>query len=209
MHEKGNVTHIVVKVSLAQALYSTLTQEQVDCIFREAALAAADARIPLAHVAAEESGMGVIEVKVVKVDFVSKDTYCGQGEEYGIFVVTKPVGHICDAFPTTRTSTTTVQFIFSPHPRDRKSTCHTKFIVDSSIKAGEPHGAIGSVEEPTLVTVNSSMHHPSINFISVTGGPAMVKSTHSSGKSRRILKTLIQSIVDLIVTFVPCGCWSR
>ena len=195
MHKKENETRVVVKVSLAQTLYSTCTQDQVDCIFREADLAAADALIPLAHVAAEESDMGAIEVKVVKVNFVSEDTYCiDEGEESGIFVMTKPVGHICEAFPLK----TYNGVIFFPHPRNKKSTCQTKIILDASIKAGAPHGVIGSVGDPTLVIVNTSMHYPSINFISVTGGSAMVKSTYSSGKSRRMLKTLLQSIVDLM-----------
>jgi acetaldehyde dehydrogenase/alcohol dehydrogenase len=210
MHKKRNETHIVVKVSLAQTLYSTFTQEQVDCIFREAALAAADARTPLAHVAAEESGMVVIEAKVVKIKFVSKGTYCGlidDGEEHGIFVTTKPISLSCKAFPTTRTHTTTIQFIsfktydgviFSSHPRNKTFTCHAKFILDASIKVGAPYGVIGPVEEPTLAILNTPMHHPSINLISATGGTIMVKSTFSSSKSRRILKTFLHSIVDLM-----------
>ena len=200
-----NLDDIVARVKQAQGLYSTYTQEKVDRIFRAAALAAADARIALAQMAVEESGMGVIEDKVIKNHFASEYIYnkyrddktCGiieEDEEYGIIVLAEPVGLICGVVPCTNPTSTTIfkglislktrnGIIFSPHPRTRKSTCHAaKIVLDAAIEAGAPPDIIGFVSEPTLAISNALMRHPSVNLILATGGPAMVKSAYSSGK---------------------------
>lgn len=203
--ESKTLNDLVARVKEAQRIYSTFPQEKVDLIFREAALAAADARIPLAEMAAQESGMGVVEDKVIKNHFASEYIYtkykddktCGileEDEEYGIMVIAEPVGIICGVVPCTNPTSTTIfkalislktrnGIIFSPHPRTKNSTClAAKIVLDAAVKAGAPPGIIGCVEEPTLAISNALMRHPSINLILATGGPAMVKSAYSSGK---------------------------
>ena len=207
MNEQENKTlnDLVARVKKAQTLYSTFTQEQVDNIFREAALAAADARIPLAQMAVQESGMGVVEDKVIKNHFSSEYIFskykntktCGvleEDEEFGIMIIAEPIGIICGVVPCTNPTSTTIfkalislktrnGIIFSPHPRTKKSTCTAaRIVLDAAIKAGAPPDIIGFVEEPTLAISNALMRHPSINLILATGGPAMVKSAYSSGK---------------------------
>jgi acetaldehyde dehydrogenase/alcohol dehydrogenase len=207
INETDNATldDIVAKVKQAQALYSTYTQEQVDRIFRAAALAAADARISLAQMAVEESGMGVVEDKVIKNHFASEYIYnkyrddktCGvieEDDEYGIIVLAEPVGLICGVVPCTNPTSTTIfkalislktrnGIIFSPHPRAKKSTCHAaKIVLDAAVEAGAPPDIIGCVNEPTLAISSALMRHSSVNLILATGGPAMVKSAYSSGK---------------------------
>jgi acetaldehyde dehydrogenase/alcohol dehydrogenase len=168
-------------------------------------LAAADARIALAEMAVDESGMGVFEDKVIKNHFASEYIFnkyrnnktCGvieEDEEYGIFVIAAPVGLICGVVPCTNPTSTTIfkalislktrnGIIFSPHPRTKKSTCHAaKIVLEAAVRAGAPPDIIGFVEEPTLAISNALMRHPSINLILATGGPAMVKSAYSSGK---------------------------
>jgi len=203
--ETKNLNDLVARVKKAQLAYSTFTQEQVDRIFRAAALAAADARIPLAQMAAEESGMGVVEDKVIKNHFSSEYIFtkykdektCGvleEDEEYGIMVIAEPIGIICGVVPCTNPTSTTIfkalislktrnGIIFSPHPRTKASTCHAaKIVLDAAIEAGAPPDIIGFVEEPTLPVSNALMRHPDIDLILATGGPAMVKSAYSSGK---------------------------
>jgi acetaldehyde dehydrogenase/alcohol dehydrogenase len=203
--ETKTLNDLVARVKKAQTLYSTFTQEQVDRIFREAALAAADARIPLAQMAAQESGMGVIEDKVIKNHFSSEYIFskykdektCGVlevDEEYGIMIIAEPIGILCGVVPCTNPTSTTIfkalislktrnGIIFSPHPRTKKSTCHAaKLVLDAAVRAGAPPDIIGFVEEPTLAISNALMRHPNINLILATGGPAMVKSAYSSGK---------------------------
>ncbi len=199
------VNALVARVKKAQEIYSTFTQEQVDKIFREAALAAADARIPLAQMAVEESGMGVVEDKVIKNHFSSEYIYnkykdektCGVLEEdieYGTMLIAEPVGIICGVIPCTNPTSTAIfkalislktrnGIIFSPHPRTKKSTCYAaKIVLDAAVAAGAPKDIIGYVEEPTMPISNALMHHPAISLILATGGPAMVKSAYSSGK---------------------------
>lgn len=196
---------LVARVNEAQKTYSTFSQEQVDKIFREAALAAADARIPLAQMAAEESGMGIVEDKVIKNHFASEYIYnkykdektCGileEDEEYGTMTIAEPVGVICGVVPCTNPTSTTIfkalislktrnGIIFSPHPRAKKSTCFAaKIVLDAAVAAGAPEDIIGFVTEPTLPISNALMRHPGINLILATGGPGMVKSAYSSGK---------------------------
>ena len=196
---------LVEKVKKAQKEFSSFTQEKVDLIFREAALAAADARIPLAQMAAQESGMGVIEDKVIKNHFSSEYIYnkykddktCGildRDDEYGTMTIAEPVGLICGVVPCTNPTSTTIfkalislktrnGIIFSPHPRTKKSTNYTaKLVLEAAVKAGAPPDIIGCVEAPTLEISNALMRHPDINLILATGGPSMVKAAYSSGK---------------------------
>jgi acetaldehyde dehydrogenase/alcohol dehydrogenase len=203
--DRKALNDIVTKVKQAQALYSTFTQEQVDRIFWEAALAAADACITLAEMFVDESGMGVIEDKVIENHFASEYIYnkykddktCGvieEDEEYGISVIAEPGGLICGIIPCTNPTSTPIfkalillktrnGIIFLLHPLTKKSTCHAaKIVLDAAIRAGAPPGIIGFVEEPTLAILNALMCHPSVNLILATGGLAMVKSAYSSGK---------------------------
>lgn len=203
--DNETVNALVARVKKAQEIYSTFTQEQVDKIFREAALAAADARIPLSQMAVEESGMGVVEDKVIKNHFSSEYIYnkykdektCGileEDEEYGTMLIAEPVGIICGVIPCTNPTSTAIfkalislktrnGIIFSPHPRTKKSTCYAaKLVHDAAVAAGAPKDIIGYVEEPTLPISNALMRHSAVSLILATGGPAMVKSAYSSGK---------------------------
>ena len=196
---------LAARVKRAQELYSTFTQEQVDRIFCSAALAAVDARIPLAVMAAEETGMGVVEDKVVKNHFASEYIYnaykdektCGVlevDEAGGTMTIAEPIGLICGIVPTTNPTSTTIfkalislktrnGIIFSPHPRARKSTCAAaKLVLDAAVAAGAPADIIGWIDNPSIDLSNAVMHHPAVNLILATGGPAMVKAAYSSGK---------------------------
>ncbi|HEY1810644.1 MAG TPA: bifunctional acetaldehyde-CoA/alcohol dehydrogenase [Acidobacteriaceae bacterium] len=193
------------RVQAAQQKYATFSQQQVDLIFRSAALAAADARIPLAKMAAEETGMGVVEDKVVKNHFASEYIYnkykdektCGVVEvddEHGILTIAEPVGVICGIIPTTNPTSTTIfkalislktrnGIVFSPHPRAKRSTCAAaRLVLEAAVAAGAPADIIGWIEEPTLELSNALMRHPAINLILATGGPGMVRAAYSSGK---------------------------
>lgn len=196
---------LVARTKAAQQKFANFTQEQVDYIFRSAALAAADARIPLARMAFEETGMGVMEDKVIKNHFASEYIYnkykddktCGilsEEPEYGIFTVAEPVGLICAIVPTTNPTSTAIfkalislktrnGVIFSPHPRAKRSTCEAaRIVLDAAVKAGAPKDIIGWIDEPTVELSNALMHHDDINLILATGGPGMVKAAYSSGK---------------------------
>ena len=196
---------LVARTLAAQKAYANFSQEKVDFIFRAAALAAADARIPLAKMAAEESGMGVMEDKVIKNHFASEYIYnkykdektCGileQDEEFGTMTIAEPLGVICGVVPCTNPTSTTIfkaliclktrnAIIFSPHPRTKKSTCSAaKIVLDAAVAAGAPPNIIAYVEEPTLLLSDALMHHPDVNLILATGGPGMVKAAYSSGK---------------------------
>ena len=205
MSELEELDALVSRVQAAQKIFATFSQDQVDTIFRAAALAAADARIPMAKMAAEESGMGVIEDKVIKNHFASEYIYnkykddktCGileVDEEMGIMTVAEPIGTICGVVPCTNPTSTTVfkaliclktrnGIVFSPHPRTKKSTYFAaKIVLDAAVAAGAPDDIIGCVEEPTLAISNTLMHHPKIDLILATGGPSMVKAAYSSAK---------------------------
>ncbi len=196
---------LIARVAQAQARFATYSQEQVDRIFRDAAFAAADARIPLAMAAAEETGMGVIEDKVIKNHFASEYIYnkykdeptCGileEDEEGGTITIAEPVGVICGIVPTTNPTSTAIfkalislktrnGIIFSPHPRARKATCAAaKLVLDAAVAAGAPANIIGWIDEPSVELSNALMRHPDINLILATGGPGMVKAAYSSGK---------------------------
>ena len=196
---------LVERVKKAQREYANFTQEQVDKIFRAAALAAADARIPLAKMAVTESGMGIVEDKVIKNHFASEYIYnaykdektCGvlsEDDTFGTITIAEPIGIICGIVPTTNPTSTAIfkslislktrnAIIFSPHPRAKDATNKAADIVlQAAIAAGAPKDLIGWIDQPSVELSNALMHHPDINLILATGGPGMVKAAYSSGK---------------------------
>ena len=202
--EHQKLDAVIKQVQAAQKIYATFTQEQVDNIFRAAALAANEARIPLARLAVEETGMGVIEDKVIKNHFASEYVYnkyksektCGRieyDEAFGIIKIAEPVGIIAGIVPTTNPTSTAIfksllalktrnGIIFSPHPRAKKSTvAAAKVVLEAAEKAGAPKGIIGWIEEPSVAQSQYLMSNPAINMILATGGPGMVKAAYSSG----------------------------
>ena len=187
----------------AQKVFATYTQEQVDKIFFEAAMAANAQRIPLAKAAVTETGMGIVEDKVIKNHYASeyifnayKDTKtCGVIEEdkaFGIKKIAEPIGLIAAVIPTTNPTSTAIfktllalktrnAIIISPHPRAKDSTIQAaKIVLDAAVKAGAPEGIIGWIDEPSLELTNEVMKEADI--ILATGGPGMVKAAYSSGK---------------------------
>ena len=203
--EMSMLDSIVDKVKAAQRIYATYTQEQVDKIFRAAANAAAQNRIPLSKMAVEETGMGVMEDKVIKNQFASEYIYnqykdtktCGtlsDDDAFGYRQVAEPIGVIAGIVPTTNPTSTAIfksllalktrnGIVFSPHPRAKKCTIEAARIVrDAAVEAGAPEGIIGWIDNPTMPLSNALMHHPHINLILATGGPGMVKAAYSSGK---------------------------
>ncbi|MEO3960469.1 aldehyde dehydrogenase family protein [Chromobacterium piscinae] len=196
---------LVARVKKAQAAFAQFTQEQVDHIFRSAALAAADARIPLARMAVSETGMGVMEDKVIKNHFASEYIYnkykdektCGvlsEDDTFGTITIAEPIGVLCGIVPTTNPTSTAIfkalislktrnGIIFSPHPRARRSTCEAaRLVLEAAVAAGAPQDIIGWIDEPSVALSNQLMHHPDVNLILATGGPGMVKAAYSSGK---------------------------
>ena len=205
LQEQQYIDALVNKVSEAQKIYATYSQEQVDHIFRRVALKLSSLRIPLAKMAVEETGMGVVEDKVIKNHFASEYIYnkfkncktCGVLEEdkaNGILKVAEPLGVIAGVIPTTNPTSTAIfkslialktrnGIIFSPHPRAKKCTVETaRLILEEAVKAGAPENIIGWIEEPTILKTQELMKHPKIDCILATGGPGMVKSAYSSGK---------------------------
>ncbi|MCD7885701.1 MAG: bifunctional acetaldehyde-CoA/alcohol dehydrogenase [Lachnospiraceae bacterium] len=187
----------------AQRIFATYTQEQVDKIFKAAATAADKARIPLAKMAVAETGMGVVEDKVIKNHYASEYIYnaykntktCGVVEEdatYGIKKIAEPIGLIAAVIPTTNPTSTAIfktlislktrnAIIISPHPRAKKSTIEAaKVVLEAAVKAGAPEGIIGWIDVPSLELTNLVMREADI--ILATGGPGMVKAAYSSGK---------------------------
>ncbi len=196
---------LVARVKAAQEVFASYSQAQVDEIFRAASLAAADARIPLAMMAAEETGMGVAEDKVIKNHFASEYIYnkyrdektCGvlsEDEAFGTMTIAEPVGIVCGIVPTTNPTSTAIfkaliclktrnGIIFSPHPRARRSTCEAaRIVLEAAVKAGAPADIIGWIAEPSVDASNALMRHDDIALILATGGPGMVKAAYSSGK---------------------------
>ena len=187
----------------AQEIFATYTQEQVDKIFTAAAIAANQARIPLAKQAVAETGMGIVEDKVIKNHFASEYIYntyrdtktCGVIEEdkaYGIKKVAEPIGVIAAVIPTTNPTSTAIfksllalktrnGIIISPHPRAKASTiAAAKTVLEAAVKAGAPEHIIGWIDIPSLDLTNMVMKEADI--ILATGGPGMVKAAYSSGK---------------------------
>ncbi|CDG35137.1 bifunctional acetaldehyde-CoA/alcohol dehydrogenase [Acetivibrio thermocellus] len=187
----------------AQSVYATYTQEQVDKIFFEAAMAANKMRIPLAKMAVEETGMGVVEDKVIKNHYASEYIYnaykntktCGVIEEdpaFGIKKIAEPLGVIAAVIPTTNPTSTAIfktlialktrnAIIISPHPRAKNSTIEAaKIVLEAAVKAGAPEGIIGWIDVPSLELTNLVMREADV--ILATGGPGLVKAAYSSGK---------------------------
>ena len=196
---------VIDRVKTAQEVFATYTQEQVDKIFAAVALAANNARIPLAKMAVEETGMGIVEDKVIKNHFAAEEIYnkyrdaktCGIIERdatNGLTKVAEPLGVIAGIIPTTNPTSTTIfkvlialktrnGIIFSPHPRAKKCTIATaKLLLDAAVKAGAPEHIIGWIDEPSVEMSKHLMEHEGISMILATGGPGMVKSAYSSGK---------------------------
>ncbi|MBE6841458.1 MAG: bifunctional acetaldehyde-CoA/alcohol dehydrogenase [Ruminococcus sp.] len=192
-----------VRVRAAQKEFSTFTQEQVDKIFKAAAVAANKMRIPLAKMAVEETGMGIVEDKVIKNNYAAEHIYnaykdtktCGVIEEdkaYGIKKVAEPIGVIAAVIPTTNPTSTAIfktmlalktrnGIIISPHPRAKKCTIEAaKVVLEAAVAAGAPEGLISWIDVPSLEMTNLVMKEADI--ILATGGPGMVKAAYSSGK---------------------------
>ncbi|MBR3134643.1 MAG: bifunctional acetaldehyde-CoA/alcohol dehydrogenase [Clostridia bacterium] len=191
------------KVREAQEIFATYSQEQVDKIFKAASIAANSARISLAKMAVEETGMGVIEDKVIKNHYAAEYIYnkyrnektCGIIEEdksFGIKKIAEPIGVIAAVIPTTNPTSTSIfktlislktrnGIIISPHPRAKKSTIEAaRIVLEAAVKAGAPENIIAWIDVPSLELTNYLMQ--SADIILATGGPGMVKSAYSSGK---------------------------
>ncbi len=198
-----NLESLIERVKQAQKEFASYTQEQVDKIFLAAAMAANQARIPLAKMAVEETGMGLVEDKIIKNHYAAEYIYnkykddktCGVIEEdkaYGIKRIAEPIGLIAAVIPTTNPTSTAIfktlialktrnGIIISPHPRAKKSTIEaSRIILEAAVKAGAPEGIIGWIDVPSLEFTNTLMK--SADTILATGGPGMVKSAYSSGK---------------------------
>ena len=193
----------IARVRKAQKVFATYTQEQVDKIFFEAAVAANKMRIPLAKLAVEETGMGIVEDKIIKNHYASEYIYnaykntrtCGvieEDKEYGTIRIAEPLGLIAAVIPTTNPTSTAIfktlislktrnGIIISPHPRAKKSTiAAAKVVLDAAVKAGAPEGIIDWIDVPSLEMTNLIMKEADV--ILATGGPGMVKAAYSSGK---------------------------
>ena len=191
------------RVRAAQREFATYTQEQVDKIFFAAAMAANKARIPLAKMAVEETGMGLVEDKIIKNHYAAEYIYnaykntktCGVIEEdkaYGIKKIAEPLGVIAAVIPTTNPTSTAIfktliclktrnGIIISPHPRAKKSTtAAAKIVLDAAVAAGAPEGIISWIDAPSLDMTKLLMKEA--DTILATGGPGMVKAAYSSGK---------------------------
>ena len=197
------LTERIKQLREAQKKFATYTQEQVDEIFRQAALAANHNRIKLAKLAVEETGMGIVEDKVVKNNFAAEYIYnqyknmktCGVLEEdktSGITKVAEPIGVISAIVPTTNPTSTAIfkclialktrnAIIISPHPRAKNATIEAaRIVLEAAVKAGAPEGIIGWIDQPSVELSQNVMRESDI--ILATGGPAMVKAAYSSGR---------------------------
>ncbi|MDD6049965.1 MAG: bifunctional acetaldehyde-CoA/alcohol dehydrogenase [Clostridiales bacterium] len=193
----------IARTRKAQQAYASYTQEQVDRIFLAAASAANKARIPLAKMAVEETGMGVVEDKVIKNNYAAEYIYnaykdtktCGVIEEdtaYGIRKIAEPIGVIAAVIPTTNPTSTAIfkclialktrnAIIISPHPRAKSCTiAAAKLVLEAAVAAGAPEDIINWIDVPSLEMTNTVMREADI--ILATGGPGMVKAAYSSGK---------------------------
>ena len=187
----------------AQKEFATFNQEKVDKIFFAAAIAANKMRIPLAKMAVRETGMGVVEDKVIKNHYAAEYIYnayrntktCGiieEDKEFGIQKIAEPIGVIAAVIPTTNPTSTAIfktllalktrnGIIISPHPRAKKSTIEAaKVVLKAAVEAGAPEGIIDWIDVPSLDLTNMVMKE--CDIILATGGPGMVKAAYSSGK---------------------------
>ncbi len=194
---------LLARVRKAQEEFAEFPQEKVDAIFRAAAIAANQARIPLAKMAVAETGMGVVEDKVIKNHFASEYIYnayrdtktCGvieRNESMGTMRIAEPIGVIAAVIPTTNPTSTAIfktlitlktrnGIIISPHPRAKESTiAAAKIVAEAAYQAGAPEGLIGWIDKPSLDMTNTVMRYSDI--ILATGGPGMVNAAYSSGK---------------------------
>lgn len=207
---KGNAENsilddLISKAQKAQKIYAAFSQEKVDEIFKACAIAINSRRIPLAKMACEETGMGIVEDKVIKNHFASEYIYnkykhtktCGIIDEdmaMGIKKVAEPIGVIAGVVPTTNPTSTAAfkslitlktrnAIVISPHPRAKKCTTEVcKIINQVAVENGAPDGLVGCIEEPTVELSAALMKHPKINLILATGGHGMVREAYSSGK---------------------------
>ncbi|MDR2777838.1 MAG: bifunctional acetaldehyde-CoA/alcohol dehydrogenase [Rickettsiales bacterium] len=195
---------LVAGVRRAQSIFATYGQEQVDEIFRHVALRMCGERIPLAKMAVEETGMGIVEDKVIKNHFAAEYIYnkykntktCGVVERdsaHGIIKLACPIGVIAGIIPTTNPTSTAIfkglialktrnGIVVSPHPRAKKCTVETlRIMLKTAVEAGAPENIIGWIEEPTVELSGALMSHRGVDLILATGGPSMVKAAYSSG----------------------------
>ena len=193
----------IARCRKAQAEYATFTQEQVDKIFLAAASAANKMRIPLARLAVSETGMGVVEDKVIKNHYASEYIYnaykhektCGVLEEdpsFGIQKIAEPIGVVAAVIPTTNPTSTAIfksliclktrnGIIISPHPRAKECTiAAARVVLEAAVEAGAPEGIISWIDQPSLELTSQVMHEADLTL--ATGGPGMVRSAYSSGK---------------------------
>lgn len=205
MSTPETIDGLVARVRAAQTVFADFTQEQVDAVFHQAAAAVTARRIQLAKMAVEETGMGLLEDKVIKNHFASEYIYnkykdsktCGiitDDPVSGYREVAAPIGIIAGIIPTTNPTSTAIfkallslktrnGIIFAPHPRAWRSTrAAARIIMEAAREAGAPDGIIACVEEPTPALTQYLMRHPGVNLILATGGPGMVQSAYSSGK---------------------------
>ncbi|MGP1385045.1 MAG: bifunctional acetaldehyde-CoA/alcohol dehydrogenase [Thainema sp.] len=195
---------LVAQVKAAQAQYANFTQNQVDQIFKRAALKANDARIALAKLAVAETQMGIVEDKVIKNHFASEYIYnkyknektCGAIETdntYGFQKIAEPIGVLAGIIPVTNPTSTTIfkallalktrnAIIFSPHPRAKGCTAEAaRIVLEAAVEAGAPEHIIAWMDDPTIELSQALMQHPEVKLILATGGPGMVKAAYSSG----------------------------
>ena len=197
------LTQALQRCRAAQEKFATYTQEQVDKIFLAAATAANKARISLAKLAVSETGMGIVEDKVIKNHYASEYIYnaykhertCGVLEEdpsFGIQKIAEPIGVVAAVIPTTNPTSTAIfksliclktrnGIIISPHPRAKESTiAAARVVLEAAVAAGAPEGIIGWIDQPSLELTAQIMHDADLTL--ATGGPGMVRSAYSSGK---------------------------
>ena len=197
------LTEALERCRQAQKVFASYSQEQVDKIFKAAAIAANKMRIPLAKMAVAETGMGVVEDKVIKNHYAAEYIYnaykdtktCGvleTDEAYGIQRIAEPIGVIAAVIPTTNPTSTAIfktliclktrnAIVISPHPRAKACTiAAAKVVLEAAVEAGAPEGIIGWIDVPSLELTNQVMREA--DLILATGGPGMVKAAYSSGK---------------------------
>ena len=203
VHDIDSFNAKLAQVKEAQKKFAEYSQEQVDKIFKAAAVAANQARIPLAKMAVEETGMGVVEDKVIKNHYAAEYIYnkykntktCGvisRDTAFGMTEIAEPIGIIGAVIPTTNPTSTAIfkaliclktrnGIIISPHPRAKNSTiAAAKIVLEAAVKAGAPENIIGWIDVPSLELTTALMRNS--DTILATGGPGMVKSAYSSGK---------------------------
>ena len=199
----ANLTAALERCHQAQSVFAEYTQEQVDKIFKAAAVAANKMRIPLAKMAVEETGMGIVEDKVIKNHYAAEYIYnaykdtrtCGvieTDEAFGIQRIAEPIGVVAAVIPTTNPTSTAIfktliclktrnAIVISPHPRAKKCTiAAARVVLEAAVEAGAPEGLISWIEQPSLELTNQLMREA--DLILATGGPGMVKAAYSSGK---------------------------